>query len=243
MKQFLLFTGLLLTVAGAVAAQDVLVIKDANAELRNVGSFHSIQVSHAIDVVIKQGNEEAVVVSATETKYRDQIKTEVKDGVLRIWYDYKGLPKWNKDNPRLRAYISLKQLNQLSVSGACDVKVDGVLKGSKLIVKLSGASQFKGELQFDQLTMEQSGASDSNVKGKVTDLTIQVSGASDFKGFDLQTVNCTAVASGASDIKITVSRDLKIESSGASDVEYKGTATISSMKTSGAGSVRKRELK
>lgn len=243
MKQFLFLTGLLFAAVTVPRAQDVLVVRDANADLRNVGSFHSINVSHAIDVVLKQGNEEAVVVSASEEKFRDQIKTEVKDGVLRIWYESKGLPKWNKDNPRLRAYISLKQLEVLTVSGACDVKVDGLLKGVKLKINLSGASQFKGELVYDQLQMEQSGASDSNVKGRVTDLFINASGASDFKGFDLQTVNCTAEASGASDIKITVSRDLKIEATGASDVEYKGTATISSMKTSGAGSVRKRDMR
>jgi hypothetical protein len=243
MKRILLLLSLFVTVVSSGRAQEVLVIRDANAELRNVGSFHSIQISHAIDVVLKQGNEEAVVVSASEAKYRDQIKTEVKDGVLRIWYETKGLPKWNKDNPRLKAYISLKQLEALTVSGACDVKVDGILKGKKLKIHLSGASQFKGELVYDELVMEQSGASDSNVKGKVTDLFINASGASDFKGFDLLTVNCSAEASGASDIKITVSKDLKIQSSGASDVEYKGTAIISSMKTSGAGSVRKRDMR
>lgn len=243
MKRKLLLSYLLFAVVFVSRAQETLVIRDANAELRNVGSFHSIQVSHAFDVVLKQGNDEAVVVSASETKYRDQIKTEVKDGVLRIWYENKGLPKWNKDNPRLKAYVSLTQLNALTVSGACNVKVDGLLKGKKLKIELSGASQFKGELVYDQLVMEQSGASDSNVKGKVTDLFINASGASDFKGFDLLTVNCSAEASGASDIKITVSKDLKIQSTGASDVEYKGTATISSMKTSGAGSVRKREMR
>jgi len=46
----------------------------------------AIQVSHAINLYLTQSNEEAVAVSAKDTKYRERIRTEVKDGVLKIWY-------------------------------------------------------------------------------------------------------------------------------------------------------------
>ena len=75
------------------SAQNVMVINDKNAEVRNLASFHGIRVSNAFDVIIKQGNEEAVVVSAIDEKYRSRIKTEVVDGVLRITYDNDGVWK------------------------------------------------------------------------------------------------------------------------------------------------------
>jgi len=242
MKHFFLIAAVLFTTTFIAHAQDVMVVNDKNAQVRNVsGSFNAVKVSNAIDVIIKQGNEEAVVVSASEEKYRNRIKTEVKDGVLRIWYDNEGTKLvWNKDNKRLRAYVSIKNLSRLDVSGACDVKIDGVIKGFNLQVKLSGASSLKGEVVYNEISFEQSGASDSDIKGSVGVIQIVSSGASDFKGFNLISETCKADASGASDINITVNKDLRVSASGASDVNYRGNAVISSMKSSGASSVRKR---
>ncbi len=71
-------------VSAAASAQKT--INDANAEKRNVSGYHAIEVSGGIDLYLSQGDE-SVAVSASETKYRDRIKTEVKDGVLKIWYE------------------------------------------------------------------------------------------------------------------------------------------------------------
>jgi hypothetical protein len=241
MQKFILLTAVLFSFFKPARSQDVMIVNDKNAEARTASGFHGIRVSHAIDVIIKQGNEEGVVVSASEEKYRNKIRAEVRDGILRIWYDNEGIKiNWNEKR-NLRAYVSVKNLDVLSVSGACDVKIDGVLKGDKLKINLGGASSLKGELNYDMVKLDQGGASDSNLKGKVRDLSIDASGASDFKGFDLVTENCKADASGASDIKITVMKELRVHASGASDIDYKGTASISSFSTSGSSSVRKRE--
>lgn len=242
MKKLLFPFVMLLAFISTLSAQDMMMINDKNAELRSVGSFTGIQVSNAIEVIIKQGNEDAVVVSAGEEKYRSRIKTEVRNGVLFIWYDNDGLKNWWKgDEKKLRAYVSVKNLNLIKASGATDVKIDGMLRGTKLKVELSGASTFKGELRYEDLKMNQSGASDATVKGKVTNLEIDLNGASDFKGFDLVSENCDIQTSGASDVKITVNNEIKVNASGASDVEYKGNAKVSELKTSGASSLRKRE--
>ncbi len=63
------------------------VINDKNVEVRNVSSFSAIKVSGGIDVYLSQSNEDAVAVSASDEKYRDDIKTEVKNGVLNIYFD------------------------------------------------------------------------------------------------------------------------------------------------------------
>jgi hypothetical protein len=222
------------------SAQNVMVINDKNAEVRNLASFHGIRVSSAFDVIIKQGNEEAVVVSAIDEKYRSRIKTEVIDGVLRITYDNDGVWKWNSENKKLRAYISVKDLDKLEISGATDVKIDGMLKGRNLKIDLSGASSLKGSVEYESISIDQSGASDSKLAGTVKNLDIDLSGASDFNCFELVAENCRAEASGASDIFITVNNDLKVNASGASDVQYKGTASISDFRTSGASSLKKR---
>lgn len=235
MKKIFSFLFLLMASASLLNAQQV---NDPNAEKRNVSGFHGINVANAFDVYLSQGNEDAVAVSAAETKYRDRIKVEVKDGILSVRYDNEGLG-WGSGNKKLKAYISFKTLDKLTVSGACDVFITGTIRSDKLDINQSGASDLKGKLDVKQLTVDLSGASDITVSGTATNLSVEASGASDFKGFDLVTDVCDAKASGASDIKITVNKELSAHASGASDVRYKGEGVIKDIKTGGASSVSK----
>ena len=97
----------------------------------------------------------------------------------------------------------------------------------------------KGKLGIKKLTVGLNGASDMNVTCVAVQLNVEASGASDFRGFDLVTDFCDAKASGASDIRITVNKELSAQASGASDVHYKGDGVIRDLKTSGASSVSK----
>lgn len=233
MKKISVLLIVLILSAAGLQAQ----VNDPNATVRPASAFHAIIVSNAFDVFLSQGETEALAVSASEEKYVDRIRTEVKEGVLRIWYDNDG--KWNTGNKKLKVYISYKTIDRIESSGACDIFVDGTLKAESLNIKQSGASDMHGNLDIDRLTVNLSGASDMVVSGKVTRLEVDASGASDFKGFDLVTESCDVQASGASDIKITVTKELTADASGASDIRYKGEAVIRSIKSSGASSVKK----
>lgn len=211
-------------------------VNDPNAEVREGKNFHGINLSSAFDVYLSQSNEEAVAVSASETKYRERIKVEVKDGILYIDYDGKGI-SWSSGNKKLKAYISFKQIDKLTISGACDVFINGTLKADDLAINQSGASDLKGKIDVNKLSVDLSGASDITVSGSAMQLKVEASGASDFKGYDLVTDICNASASGASDIKITVNKELSAHASGASDVRYKGNGVIRDIKSSGSSSV------
>src|SRR6185503_11020599 len=175
----------LLVVLGLiVTASAQKTVNDANAEKRNASGFHAIEVSGGIDLYLSQG-EEAVAVSASKTDYRDKIITEVKDGVLKIWFDWKNSSKFNWDNHKLKAYVSVKNLDKLHASGGSDIDIDGTLKTTKLDMNISGGSDFNGKVESDDLVIEASGGSDVDISGKAARLTIDVSGGSDFKGYDL----------------------------------------------------------
>lgn len=235
MKRIVLLTGFLLTVAFAMSQK----INDPNAEVREAKNFHGISVSNAFNVYLDQSNTEAVAVSASEIKYRDQITVEVKDGILHI-----GLKNetWRfKGNKRFTAYISFKAINKLIVRGACDVYMaEGAIKADELKIDLSGASDIrKIKLDVKKLDVELSGASDADVSGTALQVVVRSSGASAFKGIDLVTEICDAHASGASDIRITVNKELSAHATGASDVRYKGDGVIRDIKTSGASNIRR----
>src|SRR5215471_7365181 len=182
--------------AFGVAAQKT--VNDPNAEKRNVLGFHGIEVSGGIDLYLSQG-QETVVVSASEPKYRDKIKTEVKDGVLKIWYEN----NWNLSSEhgdrKLKAYVSYKDLDLLRASGGSDIYVDGSISVSKLSLHISGGSDFEGKVNLDEMKVESSGGSDVKISGNAKNLVVHATGGSDFKGYELITENCTVDASGGSD--------------------------------------------
>lgn len=234
-----IIAAVIFVLAAFVSQAQQTVVNDANAEQRALtGSFTAIKVSGGIDIYLSQSSEEALAVSATEKEYRDNIKTVVENGTLNIYYDSK--KGWTKGNKKLKAYISFKNLERLQSGGASDIQVAGTIKGNSLSIDISGASDFKGAVDVGTLTMELSGASDAKISGTATNLTIESSGASDFKGYDLVTENCTAKASGASDINITVNKELNVHASGASDIFYKGSCIVKDLHTSGASTVSRK---
>lgn len=234
-----IFLSAVFFLAAVVSNAQQTVVNDANAEQRTLtGSFTAIKVSGGIDIYLSQSSEEALAVSATEQQYRNDIKTVIENGTLNIYYDSK--KGWTKGNKKLKVYVSFKNLERLESGGASDIQVAGTIKASSLSLDISGASDFKGAVDVTSLTMQLSGASDAKISGTATNVTIESSGASDFKGYDLVTENCTAKASGASDINITVNKELNVHASGASDISYKGTCVVKDLHTSGASSVSRK---
>jgi len=239
MKKSLL---LLMSVLATVILFAQKTINDPNAEPRTVGSFHAIRISNAFEVYINQGNEDAVAISASNDEFKSKIITKVENGVLIIKFDedkkfWKG---WNGSKHRLKAYISIKKIDALNVSGACNVFFEDGLSAEGLSVDLSGASDMKGKIEAKTLKVDISGASSATISGNAATLDVEASGASDFKGYDLVTNYCDAKASGASSVNITVNKELNANASGASSVRFKGEGLIRDIKTSGASNVTRK---
>jgi hypothetical protein len=214
-------------------------ILDENAQVRTVGSFDAISISNAFDVYFTQSADYAVVVSASELSFRDQITTEVRNGTLYI-----GLKKSNfdwKSGRKLRAYVSAPVLTKIALSGSSNLNIENLFKTEDLFVQISGSSDFKGALECKNLRLSSSGSSDYKITGKAENLEVNISGSSDMKAFDFATDFCDISCSGTSDVEITVNKELKVNISGASNVSYKGTAIIRDMKTSGSSNLRKKD--
>ena len=230
-------TGLLFNVMLWAQSQ---VVVDPNAVERTVaGSFDAITVSGGIDLYLSQSNNIAIAVSAANENIRAGIKTVVEDGILKIYYD--GPAGWRKRDRKLRAYVSFTELKKLNASGGCDVVLTDSLTGISFDMDLSGISGFNGSVYVKELKINLSGFSDITISGKASSVEIDCSGSSDVNGYELVTDACHVNASGTSDIKITVNKELKANASGASNVFYKGDAVVKEKHTSGSSDVSKKD--
>ncbi len=234
----IILMGLVLLTGHAQNEKNLVV--DANAEVRNVGSFSSIEVSDAIDLYISQGNTEAVAISGSTDDIKARIKTEVRSGTLHIYFDGKGL-NWKRwGNNRMKAYVTYKTLQSLEASGACNVKTTDAIKQNELKIEMSGASDFTGEIMVGKFHLSASGASNIKLSGTAANASFDATGACTIKAYDLATDMCKIDASGASNIRITVNKELNASASGGSNILYRGTGLIRDLSSSGGASIKRK---
>lgn len=235
-KMIVLLVGMLFAYTG-LNAQDQMLL-DEHAQLRAInGSFDKIEVTHNIKLVLSQSNETALAVSASEERFISEIKTEVENNVLKI--SKLGNKSWNEKNRQYTVYVSFIEIKMLKASGAAEIIVMGAVRAASISIDLSGATEIRGTFRADSLNMNMSGASEANLNGKVEVLYVQCSGASDLEGYNLLAENCKVNVSGASDVYITANKSLVGNASGASNVFYKGAATVSDLRKSGASEIKR----
>ena len=221
-------------------AQDNAVVNDANAQNRTLNAgFTSITVSDGIDLYLTQGGEESVAVSASDPKYLERFKTEVKDGALKIWYDNKGMI-WNSNEKRkLTAWVSFKTLENLHASAGADVSMKSVLTAEKIQLSFTSGSQFTGQVSAGQMEVSQNSGSEINMTGKADILKVEVSSGALFKGYELSVEYADAKATSGAGIRININKELHAKANSGGAIRYKGTGVIKDIDVNTGGVVKK----
>ncbi len=235
----ILFAFSLIFMLSAAKAQKI--VNDANAQIRTVTSFHAIRVATGIHLYLTQGNEEKVAVSADNTEHRDRIKTEVVNGVLKIYYN--NGHHWFSDNDwdkNLRAYVSCKTLDALNASSGAHVEVDGSIHSNTLDLDFSSGAWFKGSVNVSGLTVDEGSGAHSVISGSANDIKASASSGSHLDAFDLVTNQCDADASSGGHIDVNVSKALVASASSGGHISYKGDASVKNINTSSGGAVSKK---
>ena len=180
------------------------------SEVREVGDFSKIDVSHVFNVEVTAQSEYGLEVEADDNLLQF-IKTEVRGDTLYIELDQ----RVKTSNP-MRIRVSAPNVDRVEASGASKVNVSNLKNG--------------------ELAIDTSGASKINLSGETGSLTVDVSGASQIEAGELSTMIANVDASGASYVNVNVAKSLTADASGASRITYTGPAHVSKS-TSGASSV------
>ncbi len=227
---------LLMFMSAGLLAQTT--ISDNNARERSVGSFHGVKVSTGIELLLQQGDKEAVAVSCSNPEYTDRIKTVVDKGVLKIFVDHNdGNWKWRK-NLKFKAYVSVRELTELSASSGAIAKTADEIKVSKIELDASSGGIINVRLQAAEINSDNSSGAITEVSGSVEKLSVEASSGSIFKGYGLNSTFCSADVSSGGVIDITVTKELNAEASSGGAINYKGGGLIRNLRTGSGGSVK-----
>ena len=187
-----------------------------NRETRNVDTFNKIAFRLPGKVYVRQGDTQKVELEGNKD-ILSKIETEVEGSKLIIHSP----GKWNwKGDERITAYITVKNIEGLSVAGSGDLIGEGKFSTGDVDLNVSGSGSLKIELAS-------SGEVEADVSGSGE---LMVTGSR--KSFDSDVSGSGRVVA---DISVSGEADLTISGSG--KIEARGRASEVSTTISGSGRV------
>ncbi len=212
----------------------------AEEQNRDVPSFSEISMRVSGKVYLEQGDRQSVRIVASQSTL-DEIVTEVKDRSLIIRFKSNNLFMRSFNPGKIEIYVTVPEINALSVSGSGDITASNEIKSRILDLSVSGS----GNISFDQLVADRvkagiSGSGNVTVdSGRSEDLTISVSGSGSFKGSDFKVRTVDARISGSGNCTVHAGESLKARVTGSGNVTYSGNPMVD---TSVVGSGRVKKL-
>lgn len=243
MKKSIFILGLLFLLVSAPIYAQV-----NNYDVMNIVDFHSISVNSAYTVYVKQSNKEEVRVEAEKEIY-ELTEITVEEGVLHINIkkDDSQTSKsiWQKiDNikllPTLKVYVSIKDVQKLSVNGSGKLITENSIASDKLSLLVAGKGSMEVDIKSDQVDAKLIGPGNLSIKGYAGTMNIENSGAGNIDAFDFEVQNVTANLYGLGSMKINVSDKLDAKIYGSGNMLVKGATKEIVKKEYGSGMVERK---
>jgi len=201
-------------------------------ESRDIGIFANIETSGSLKIVLSQDSISSVRILADDN-IQDRIQTKLKGNTLRIDIDGNFC-----DADSITVYLSSKDYQKIESSGSVEVISEGKLNLNELEIELQGSSKIMLDLNVKSLKTSSSGSLEIELKGQSGSHDLDLTGSSSVEAVDFVVGEYRISTTGSSKSRINVLNMLKVNSSGASEVEYKGKPSKIEKDNSGASIVR-----
>jgi hypothetical protein len=223
-----------LLMAAALVATTALA--KADTQDRHLTGFNAVSVAGSYDVFITQSSTESVKVDAPSNVI-DKIITEVEGGVLKIHTKSGTNWSWDSGNKKMIIYVSIKNINSVSLAGSGDVVFKDGLRAPSLKIKLTGSGDISGKVEVKNLESSIGGSGDITLSGRAENSAVSVVGSGDFTGQNLVTINTQVKVAGSGDATVNANEKIDASVVGSGDVHYTGSARNVSSSKAGSGSV------
>jgi hypothetical protein len=218
MKKIFALAVVLSTALVTVQAQKV--VYDDNVQKRTISSFHAIETSAGIEVIMSKGDKEELAVSVGNTEYLDQVRTVVENGVLKLSRASDHWKFWNKfKNWKVKVYVSY-------------VNVDAIRA-------TSGGAVTASDISFTKLTARMNSGGMITLTGNVESLDVDGSSGAQFRGYSLTTTHCKAEVSSGAGVQVTVTKEISAKANSGGFIRFKGEGLIRDINVNSGGSVKR----
>jgi len=210
----LLFIGLFCSIT--INAQ-----KSEKQKIRSLESFEKVIISGHVDVHLYPDSKNEVRASGNNIDW-NLFKSEVKDGVLHIYYDkYRENNNYNSE-PKITIQLAYQNLEELVLEGKIWVVTEDELKSRKL--KIHGMGMIKGrmEVRAEYLTVIMEGMPRLEMSGKAENVKMTMEGMGGIDASRLVSRSAYTKVEGMGKIQIDAREELRGHFSGIGSINYSG---------------------
>ena len=199
-------------------------------ELRDVGPFHALKLSTGARVIVRQGNDDSVVVEA-ESNVTPLIDTYVENGTLVV-EDSKHFK-----SPNAAVVITVRRISSIRTTGDVAVTAEA-LRAPALSVSMGGTSAVTLKaVAVGRLSAALGERSALKVSGVADDLSAEIGGSAALRATELAAKSVAVKGGGSAQAAVWAKNSLSISLAGSAGVTYFGTPSPT-LATSGSATVR-----
>ena len=147
-----------------------------NREIRTVESFTKLSFRVPGKLYLRQGSPQKVELEGSRDILKE-VETEVSGGRLVIGKENRWM-NWGWGNDKITAYVTVPDLDAISVSGSGDLIGEGKWTASDMRLSVSGSGSLNLEVDASgNLEADVSGSGDVDLKGSCSNFDSDVSGS------------------------------------------------------------------
>jgi hypothetical protein len=169
-------------------------------QTRDVAAFTRVDNRDSVHLRLHVGEPQRVRVRAGE-KVIDDVRTEVRDGTLRVTFDHDGF-----GGSDVAVEASVPRLTGIEASGSGDIDADGISAGA-FAVRSDGSADLLLEGTTGRLSLDLDGSGDADVAG-------------------LAARDARVAVSGSGDADVRAVKRLTVDVEGSGDVRYHGRPAL-----------------
>jgi hypothetical protein len=206
-------------------------------ENRNVSNFTAVSTAASIDVMVEQGEQFKVEVTADDNLIQF-VKASVEAGTLKLSID--GVTSFNSSD--VKVYVVMPKVTALSSTSSSSIESKGLLTSTEAIsLRANSSGSINVQLSAPRVIADASSSADIDATGTTQAVQAEASssGSINFKG--LKAENVTATASSSADIDVFCSVQLKAQANSSGSVNYTGGVTNVSVEESSSGTISKKD--
>lgn len=211
----------------------------ATAVSRSVGTFDAVTLRAPVDLVLRQGPQSAVEVTADD-KLQGMLVTEVVTGAKgrTLEVGLKPGTRWPHGAKAL-VTVDVVALRALAIDGAGEASGSGLVVDA-LDVSISGSGDVRlDRLQATALDLRVAGSGDFTLAGRTGRLRVRIAGSGDVDAAALDADDVSVSISGSGDAQVRAAATLDVSIAGSGEVTYQGQPKLT-QRIAGSGSIAQR---
>lgn len=205
------------------------IIKDAT-----VKPFDEIEISGPIKLVLKQDSSFAITISA-DSNILEEIKPDVSGHTFKVSLD----PMKYCGTDSIIIHAGIGALKVIKATGSSKVYTDGKIYLGDIDLDLTGAPDLNLNMNAANVKTEVDGAAKIILTGQAGSHKVESKGMLNLDAFSFVVGVYDLDIEGTGKSSINVLNDLKVNTSGASEIYYKGSPKNVSEKKSGTAKLEK----